>query len=422
MSKKKQNKAREQLIEMYINSLEEGEIPWRKGWNDSIDAPQNPVTKTKYHGVNLLMLAYVSRKNGYKDPRWCTLKQANERGWSIIKGSHGTPVEYWMPYDKEERKYLTWKQYQDKMEEARKNGKGLDTIVLYSKISYAFNAEQIQGIPEYVRETNATIETSPFVENLIQNLNVNYMEAGNQAYYVPTEDMVVIPDRTTFHSDYEYNSTRLHELCHATGHESRLKRSLDNVFGSVDYAKEELRVEIASSFIGQTIHLEVSDANLDNHKAYIQNWIDVLNKEPDELFKAIKDAQEIEKYVLEIGEWDRFLDMSRNGYSVLQQMQKDISFCDSVLRIPEKIHDLLKCGAMDEEVLSIIQCNEPMYHQQITENIVHLLEMGEYQDVLNGTEENCKKMIYALDNLYVKSIEETLGFEDYIEQEEGQSI
>ena len=38
----KYNKAREELVNMYLNSLEEGEIPWYKTWN--IKAPCNVVS------------------------------------------------------------------------------------------------------------------------------------------------------------------------------------------------------------------------------------------------------------------------------------------------------------------------------------------------------------------------------------------
>jgi hypothetical protein len=39
-------------------------------------------------------------------------------------------------------------------------------------------------------------------------------------------------------------------------------------------------------------------STLDNHKAYIQNWISVLEKDPNVLFAAIKDAEAISDYVL----------------------------------------------------------------------------------------------------------------------------
>ena len=51
-------------------------------------------------------------------------------------------------------------------------------------------------------------------------------------------------------------ATLLHEAGHATGHESRLNRPEANMFGSPEYAKEELRAEIASAFAAQVVGIE----------------------------------------------------------------------------------------------------------------------------------------------------------------------
>ena len=88
-------------------------------------------------------------------------------------------------------------------------------------------------------------------------MNVDYREpVGNErAHYNPTKDRVVLPPLDTFRSKEDYYAVKLHELAHATGHESRLNRSLGNTFGSIDYAKEELRAEIASSFVNSGLGL-----------------------------------------------------------------------------------------------------------------------------------------------------------------------
>ena len=39
--------------------------------------------------------------------------------------------------------------------------------------------------------------------------------------------------------------------------------------------------------------------DMGNHKAYIQSWIEVLENDPSELFRAIKDAEKITEYVKE---------------------------------------------------------------------------------------------------------------------------
>ena len=57
-----------------------------------------------------------------------------------------------------------------------------------------------------------------------------------------------MPERFKFHSDEEYVHTLAHEVAHSTLKDTRLNRQSSGVYGSRDYAIEELRAEIASSF------------------------------------------------------------------------------------------------------------------------------------------------------------------------------
>ena len=59
----------------------------------------------------------------------------------------------------------------------------------------------------------------------------------------------MIPDVRRFEDIREYYSTLFHELVHFTGHESRLARPIKNSFGSDQYSKEELIVEMGSCFL-----------------------------------------------------------------------------------------------------------------------------------------------------------------------------
>lgn len=301
------NKARKQLIKMYINALEDDVVPWKKGWNDSHSIHHfNPISKTNYHGVNKVLLSIISAFRGYKDPRWMTFHQIKDKGWALkdAKGQ-GVPIEFWSVYDLVNKTKITYSEYNAIIADEPERKKDFKMI---DNIYHVFNAEHIQGISEFILEEQPkkVMTPTPFIDNLIMNMQVRYREEGNRAFYSPTEDAVIVPEYRQFHSGYDYNATRLHELCHATGHASRLNRDIKNKYGTSEYAKEELRAEIASSFIAQDINLDVSQMNLENHKAYIQSWISILKKDPNELFKAIKDAENICEYVLKKGEIELF--------------------------------------------------------------------------------------------------------------------
>lgn len=290
------NKARQKLIDLYIKSLSENTIPWEKGWNCKHQV--NAISKTNYHGVNSLLLSYIQSTN-FKDNRWCTFNQAREKGWTIQKGATGVPIEFWSIYDKEKKRTITNEAYNSYI---KSNPEKENNFIWLSRCYYVFNADQVDGIQEQELSKNVEkINTSYFIENVIRNLKVKYEEKGSEAYYNSSLDRVVIPEAKSFKNEYEYHATQLHELCHATGHSTRLNRNISNSFGTEEYAKEELRAEIGSSFLMQNLELEFNEIHVNNHKAYIQNWISILDKDPNELFRAIADASKIESFILKYG-------------------------------------------------------------------------------------------------------------------------
>lgn len=110
-------------------------------------------------------------------------------------------------------------------------------------------------------------------------------------------DQIVLPVPGQFESKDLYYATALHELGHWTGHKSRLDRDMGGSFGSEAYAKEELRAEIFSMVMGDKLQIGHDPAR---HASYIDSWIQVLEKDPREIFRASADAVKIKEYVLEL--------------------------------------------------------------------------------------------------------------------------
>lgn len=299
------NELRELIAKEFINALSEDQMPWSAMWVS--DRPYNAVKGTKYNGVNALWLSFVASEKGYVDPRWCTFKQATEKGWHVMKGEHGTKIEFWSMYDAKTRKTISFREA-EKIVAADPERK--DDMRPTAKAYTVFNAEQIEGIPELKKESLVADISSVREKRdvLIKNMGIGFSEGGTSAFYRPSDDSITMPPDTTFKSEYGYMATFLHECGHATGHESRLNRDLSGGFGSENYAKEELRAEIASAFTAQSLGLngntDSHDALMDNHKAYIQSWIKAIREKPAELFAAIKDAEKISDYLIEKGEFE----------------------------------------------------------------------------------------------------------------------
>lgn len=87
--KTKRRPVHEEFAEKIIERLKEGTAPWQQPWHPgkTIAAPHNPASGTVYRGMNRVHLAL----SGYDDPRWMTLRQANEKDMRIIPGSKATP-------------------------------------------------------------------------------------------------------------------------------------------------------------------------------------------------------------------------------------------------------------------------------------------------------------------------------------------
>ena len=289
-------KARKNLIDMYIKSLEEGIIPWHQMWKTSV--PINAISKVKYKGVNNLILSYISQKRGYSDNRWCTFNQMKKNHWKFLKDAKGQGVciEYWSKYNTKEKKTYSFSEYEKIINEHPELDEDFKTIV---KSTTVFNGDLIDGLVNDKQVPKEEIISNDFISNIIDNLNVGYEESGEDAFYIPSEDKVVIPLRDTFETNYSYYATQLHELSHSTGHKTRLSRNIENYFGTEEYAKEELRAEISSSFLMQKFKLKYDQRHLNNHKAYIQSWIKVLKNNPQELFNAISDSNKIVDYLEE---------------------------------------------------------------------------------------------------------------------------
>ena len=91
----------------------------------------NVVSNRAYHGGNQLWL----NCQWFNDPRWCTYKQAKEKGWQVRSGERSTT-----------RRVLAMAQ--DKPDD---QGKMVEVKLDQPRVFYAsvFNAQQIDGVPTF---------------------------------------------------------------------------------------------------------------------------------------------------------------------------------------------------------------------------------------------------------------------------------
>jgi len=304
---KNRDEFRRELAEAFAGILSEKGLEWKKEWRGTGGgAPHNAITGANYRGYNAFWLSLIAMNKGYNDPRWVTMLQIMDNGnkyhpnekWHLKKGSKATYVEYWMPVDNSTKKAITWEKYH---EEINKNGRPESDFGLTSRYTAVFNAAEVEGMPELKKEneiTDSSIQQDELIYILSEQMNVPiYLDGGDSAYYSPLKDEIHLPTPESFASEYAFNSTALHELAHSTGHPSRLDRNIISLFGTPDYAYEELVAEMCSCFMSVDLKAEMTPEHIENHKAYVQNWIQMVRDKPETLMKAIKDAENAAGYM-----------------------------------------------------------------------------------------------------------------------------
>lgn len=266
-----------------IEAIENGTAPWMSPWDGKARWPQNGTTGKPYHGINVLMLA----EKGMQDPRWCTFKQAKEKGWNVRKGEHGTQIFFYKMHERETG--------QLDAETQQPEVKRIPMLKCFT----VFNFSQIDGAPDYDwskdRKANVDEETLQICEEIIDATGAEVVHGSRRAAYSPSEDRIYMPDRDSFRSDSLYYAVHMHELGHWTGASNRLDREFGKTRESVEYAREELRAEIASSMLSMQLGLP---SNIEGHATYVEHYLKILRDDKREIFRAAKDAEKISRYVL----------------------------------------------------------------------------------------------------------------------------
>jgi antirestriction protein ArdC len=70
---------------------------------------------------------------------------------------------------------------------------------------------------------------------------------------------------------------------------------MSGIFGSAEYAKEELRAEIGALFTEADLGISLKGEHYEDHSDYLRSWIGVLENDYNEFFRACADAEQIAK-------------------------------------------------------------------------------------------------------------------------------
>lgn len=273
------------VTKQVLEALEQGTVPWAKPWS-AAGAHQN-IEGRKYRGVNPLLLEISAMRNGFDQPYWCTMNQANKKGGKVRKGEKSTIVTFWKSYET------------DSGERDKEGKKIMDQrfILRYFKV---FNVAQIDGMdwepPTLPGEDLTPLEIGERVIENMPNPPMIEIKRTDMACYRPSLDHVTLPQLEQYGKAEDFYRVAFHELAHATGHESRLDRQIKNNFGSEKYAKEELVAELTAAMVCQATGIE---SEIEQSAAYIAGWKKALEDDPKLIVSASSAAQKAADYILD---------------------------------------------------------------------------------------------------------------------------
>ena len=273
-----------------IAELQQGRVPWVQPWGTAttkaqLALPKNASTERTYSGINVLILWGAVIQHGFSGQSWLTFRQALALGGHVRKGERGTTVVYadrFVPDDAKQR--------------AAESG-GEARAIPFLKRFTVFNTDQCDGLPDEIATVApppppGTIE--PRIEALIKATGIEVRIGGNRAFYDASQDYVKVPPPAAFFEPINWHRTALHELGHASGHSSRLKRDLSGSFGSRKYAFEELVAEINAAFCCAALGIVPTV----RHADYLGSWLEVLREDNRAIVRAASLASKAADYLL----------------------------------------------------------------------------------------------------------------------------
>ena len=281
------------VTDRVIEQLKKGIIPWHRPWT-GIAGAINYVTRKPYSVLNQMLLG---RKG-----EWITFKQLKELDGSIKKGAKAGFVVFY-------GKYTYTKEETEENEDGEEVTVAKEYTIPVLRYYKVFHISDCTGIESKMGSEPVTIASEPIerAEKIIngyvereEGLKFKNDEQSNQAFYRPSDDLVVVPMISQYSVTEEYYSTAFHELIHSTMTESRCNRKKENkmaAYGSADYSREELVAELGSAMLCTIAELNCEKA-FTNSVAYIQGWLHALANDNKMIVWAASRAEKAAQYIL----------------------------------------------------------------------------------------------------------------------------
>lgn len=245
-----EDRALDRFAEMMIEKIKTIHNDWKKPWftEVALQWPKN-LSGREYNGMNALMLMIHCETEGYKIPVFMTFERATSLNYTkgkanerkpltdengeklpqvyISKGSRSFPVfiTTFTVIDPETKQRISFDDYKKLSNEEKANYKVYPKLQVHN----VFNIEQTNikesrpELYERLREENQQIKPEiaadtynfPALDEMIRNNEwfcPIYPLYQNRAYYSPSHDEIIVPEKKQFNSGEAFYGTTLHEM------------------------------------------------------------------------------------------------------------------------------------------------------------------------------------------------------------------
>ncbi|MCZ7865773.1 zincin-like metallopeptidase domain-containing protein [Agrobacterium salinitolerans] len=285
----------QEITSRIVDALEnagEFQLPWIANKAGSFARPVNVASRKPYNGVNIVSLWVSAQASQYPSNVWGTYRQWQDVGCQVRKGEKSSLVVFYKTFDVEQINDQT--------------GQAEQAERMVARASWVFNAAQVDGFPLDQTDipTQPSFDPIAQAEAFVKATGAVIEEGGDKAYYVPSADIIRMPERRRFTGTATtsaaegFYSTLCHELTHWSGSKARLSRDLSARFGTGAYAMEELVAELGAAFLCSDLGL-TPEPRLD-HAQYIKNWLTVLKSDTKAVFTAASKASEASNWLMSL--------------------------------------------------------------------------------------------------------------------------
>lgn len=275
-------------------------VPWRQNWNTP--APINYYSKRPYSGFNVAMIGMI----GQGDFAWATRRQISAQDHELdnsakaIEENPSITVGFVEFPDREDEDLTERQRYENP--EKPVIGVRRMTYEVYpaSRIINPLTGDKVVDEDDALSKSlNNFVHTK--VDKIYKAGDFKFKQ-GSKPLYNRTTDTIHMPPAKNFESDHEFEATKLHEVGHATLHETRygdeksiaVKLTRD----AGEYGREELTAEIFAMMARQECGIQDSRV-IEDSLSYVEGWYKSLAKDPEILLWACGDAQKRFNWVQE---------------------------------------------------------------------------------------------------------------------------